>query len=227
MNANELLTDDSMKTYYMKTSKTSLSQIPVRKFVGSLNLKIPAVKIYSFQNTAESAQRKAVTSLPLLDDRTHSKSAKVESVQPPEKLDSNSPIKEGYSMATNTKQKPMSGGFSEAKMLNKPNGKCLVMRNYKGLQEKINPLKKNAMNSSKNEGKGQSSEKEKPKTLDENKEKKRVGIDTLKGIMLEPVGGIGLEGFSESTIKIDQEGDFMVESQMDILEMLENGLTKK
>ena len=58
-----------------------------------------------------------------------------------------------------------------------------------------------------------------------NIKKKHVGIETLKGIMLE--GMEVFEGFSESTIRIEPEYETAEESRRDILEFLENPMFKK
>ena len=228
MNSNDT-TDDPMKTYYMKTGKNSLSQMPVRQFVGSLNLKIPALKIYSFKYSSEQAQRKPTTTSQKSDPLPpQSKSAKIETTKPLDPLDQNTAKIEAQtanflnSMATT--ETSYKRGLPEIKT-NKTAGRPLVMKNYKGFQEKIqNPLKKTGVTTSRNEAKPLSREKEKIEKCPTT-EKKYVGIDTLKGIMLE--GMEVFEGFSESTIRIEPEYETAEESRRDILEFLENPMFKK
>jgi len=229
MNSNELALDDpALKTYYMKTSKNSLTQMPVRQFVGSLNLKIPSLKIYSFKNISEQNQRKSKTSLPKFEQISLPRSANIQSVKPLENFNPKAIKNEALtidSLATteSSYNKPKSGGFPEIKQ-SKPFGRPLVMKNYKGLQEKINNgLKKNHKNSSKTDLKARSGEKEKVEKC-ANVEKKYVGIETLKGIMLE--GREVYEGFSQSTIRIDPEYD-MEGSQREILQFLDLPFFKK
>ena len=197
MNSNELVSN--AKSYNnMKTGRNSLNQMPVRKFLNSLNLKIPELKIYSFKSCGntpaippnEQTPKKSKLSMLKTDQL---KSAKIQS-ESPGKIETKT-ASNGNSMATteSSYNKPQSGGASEIKQP-KPGNKCLVMKNYKGIQDKIKPgstFRRNGGSNSRTDFK--------PKTqIEKNKnfdiERKYVDIDTLKEIMLE--GREIYEGFS-------------------------------
>ena len=226
MNSNEIVFN--AKSYNnMKTGRNSLNQMPVRKFLNSLNLKIPELKIYSFKSCGntpdippnEQTPKKSKLSMLKTDQL---KSAKIQS-ESPVKIETKT-TSNGNSLATteSSYNKPQSGGASETKQ-QKPSNKCLVMKNYKGIQDKMKPggtLRRTGGSASRTDFKPKT-QIEKSKNLDE--ERKYVDIDTLKGIMLE--GREIIEGFSESTIRIEPEFD-RDESQQDILMFLDEGFKK-
>lgn len=201
--------------YYhpLKSNSKAINQMPVRKFVDSLNLKIPAVKIYSF---SDENPRKTKQLYPKCDNNLNfpTKSAKLQ-------IKNDITIANTTSMATteSSYNKPQSSGLPEIRT--RAPGKSLVMSSYKGFQEKIKPELKKKGNLSKTEIK--------PlfpieKKIKETNEKKYIGIEMLKGAMYE--GNAGIEGFSESTIRI--EPDFEIwESQRDILDFLVNNESYK
>lgn len=184
-----------------------LSQMSVRKFMDSLNLKIPAVKIYSFNSLIEQKNLRKPKS----------------SLLKPASL----PLKEPSSLATtessynqpktagSIKSNGKGGVFPELIPHNtKVIGKPMVIKGYKGFEGKIKKTPHvsqskifiKADNGSNNIN------------LNEKIEKKRhLGIDNLK--LESDVNGI--EGFSQSTIRIEPDIDMEVwESQCELLDFI-------
>lgn len=177
----------------LKSSSKALNQMPVRKFVDSLNLKIPEVKIYSFSEQTTKKTKGVYANSDIL-------SAKID-----KKNDGNGNSNNSTESSYN---KPQSSGVNGSR--SRLTGKSMVHSSYKGFHEKMKPERKKT-DFCKTEIK--------PVQVHEEKkgERKNLGIDMLKGEM----GEFNyIEGFSESTIRIEQEFDGW-DSQRDILEFLE------
>ena len=233
MNSNEV---DGTFPYkaYLKTNKNSLNQMTVRNFVNSFNLKIPALKIYSFKSSTppppvNPGERK---SLFKADKFTSVKSAKIES-QTGSNLDAKQEshtakidMQNTNSIATtdSSYNKPLSGGLPEIKSGNRP-AKSLVIRNYKGIQDKIaQPMKKTVGQYSKTELKPK--RKIEKEHITSETERKVVDLDTLKGIMLEGKDIIQGLGFSESTIMLEPEIE-LAEDNKELIEFIDHTFFKK
>ena len=180
----------------------------VRKFMDSLNnLKVPALRIYSFKSVTEQKNNRKPKSSLLKPNQEPNSLATTESSY-------NQP-KTANSIKSNGKV----GLLPELIPNHNRPMKSMVIKGYKGFEGKI---KKTAthVSHSKIDIKSENCNKNNVTFKEKNEQKRNLGIDNLKiGIGQDEINGI--EGFSQSTIRIEPEIDMEVwESQCELLDFI-------